>query len=66
MSFVLRLLLGYTAETSAQILGIERSEIAFLIADAAAQFGNQLPTHLSKSDADLVHASSPTSKLNRW
>jgi hypothetical protein len=66
MSFVLRLLLGYTTETCAQILGIERSEIPFLIADAAAQFGNQLPTHFQKGNADLVHASSPASKLQRW
>jgi hypothetical protein len=51
MSFVLRLLLGYTPETCAQILGIERSEIAFLIADAAAQFGDPLPTHFPKGDA---------------
>jgi hypothetical protein len=51
MSFVLRLLLGYSAETCAQILGIERSEIAVLIADAVHQYGNQLPTHFPKGDA---------------
>jgi hypothetical protein len=49
MSFVLRLFLDYTAETCAQILGIERSELPFLIAEAAAQFGNQLPTHFRKA-----------------
>jgi hypothetical protein len=42
ISFVLRLLLGYTAETCAQILGIQESEIAPLTGEAAAQLSNQL------------------------